>query len=118
MQGSIQISALEVQCIVGCLPHERETPQKLVLHLDAHYDFLKVAQSDDLQDAVNYTALATLLEEFIIQERFHMLEALVVRACQYLLAQNPVLNTITLRAEKPAAWGKAHFCGASFTATR
>ena len=118
MQGSIQICALEVQCIIGCLPHERQTPQKLVLHLDAHYDFYQVAKTDDLQDAVNYTALATSLEAFIIKERFRMLEALVARACQHLLVQNPALQSITLRAEKPAAWGKALFCGASFTASR
>ena len=54
MLAEIIIDELAVETIIGCLPHERITKQPLTISLSIQYDISHVAQTDNIEDAMNY----------------------------------------------------------------
>lgn len=94
---------LRVHCIVGVLPHERETPQDLFIDLDAATDIEDAAGTDDVRHAVDYSALAEAVARIATEGRFLLLERLVVVAADAVLARWPAVSAVTIECRKPAA---------------
>ncbi len=85
MIGRITINGLQVDCIVGCLPAERTTPQRLRLDLWVDVETDPAADSDTISDALDYTAVAEQAT-FILQEaRFQLLESAARMLLRHLL---------------------------------
>ena len=57
----IQIKELEVFANHGVLKQENELGQKFVVSVDLTVDTSKAAESDDIEDAVNYVEVAELI---------------------------------------------------------
>ena len=54
----LMLKGIEVNCIIGDLPHERMREQTLRVDAELELDLAKAAASDDLADSVDYAALA------------------------------------------------------------
>jgi len=103
MIGTTGLHNLRVDCIIGVHPHERETPQSIFVDLELDYDFAPAVLSDAIGDAVDYTALATLITTLCQTRRFQLLEALVEAAADAVLAHDPRITQVRLEIRKPAA---------------
>lgn len=99
----IILRGLPVGCVIGTLPAERTAPQTLFFDLELCGDFSRAGHSDDLNDAVDYTAVERCVKDYAAGTSFHLLERLAYACGKKLLGQFPLLNRITLRIRKPDA---------------
>jgi dihydroneopterin aldolase len=73
----ISIVDLEVQYCIGVSDQERAQPQRLLLTIEMSMDFTAAAQSDRVEQTINYQAVADELVEFGQGRSWHLLEKLV-----------------------------------------
>ena len=99
----IILRGLPVRCIVGTLPEERVSPQPLFFDLELCGDFSRAGETDDLADAVDYTAVERVVRDFASGSSFFLLERLAYACARDLLAKFPPLDRITLGIRKPSA---------------
>ena len=103
MQAHIIIEKLSVDCIIGCLSHERTTPQLISIDVKLCVDVKRSVETDDVSDAVNYVDVANLLTKTAIDSKCHLLERLAWNCCDALFGTFVGLKTIELQVSKPAA---------------
>lgn len=72
----IKIKRLEVFAKHGVLTEENVLGQKFLISATLYCDTKKAGKSDQLEDSVNYAAVAKLIEEETKQETFCLLERL------------------------------------------
>ena len=99
----IILKGLPVGCVIGTLPAERTAPQTLFFDMLLCGDFSCAGRTDDLNDAVDYTAVERCVREYAAGTSFHLLERLAYACGQRLLDEFPLLNQVTLRIRKPDA---------------
>ena len=99
----IILRGLPVSCVIGTFPEERTSPQTLFFDLDLYGDFSRAGATDDLADAVDYTAVERVVRDFASGSSFFLLERLAYACAQDLLAHFPLLKRITLGIRKPSA---------------
>lgn len=99
----IILKGLPVGCVIGTLPAERTAPQTLFFDLELCGDFSRAGHTDDLNDAVDYTAVERCVKDFASQTSFFLLERLAYACGEKLLAEFPLLNRVALRIRKPDA---------------
>ena len=99
----IILKGLPVGCVIGTLPAERTAPQTLFFDLELCGDFSRAGQTDDLNDAVDYTAVERCVKDYAAETSFYLLERLAYACGEKLLTQFPLLDRITLRIRKPDA---------------
>lgn len=85
MSDQIHISALRAVTIVGALPHEREIPQPLQIDLVLDVDLAEAGASDELNDTVNYGAVADDVIAAVEESKDVLLERLAARVADIVL---------------------------------
>ena len=98
----IFIQDLEVETVVGVFDWEREIRQKVVLNLEMSADIARAAQTDAIDDTLNYKAVAKRLAAFIGDSEFCLVETLAERCAEIVLTEFNVA-WLTLRLDKPGA---------------
>lgn len=98
----IRICDLRLPVIIGTLEHERKFPQNVTVNVELAYDIRKAGQSDNLFDAVDYSAVERRIIEFVSQSSFHLLEALAEGIASLCLEFGPI-EQVRVTIEKPAA---------------
>jgi dihydroneopterin aldolase len=88
---------------------EREIEQTLVISVDMVADVQKAAASDNLANALDYSAVASTITAIVRDGKFHLIETAAERIAERLLADFPVTR-LRLELRKPIA-------NASYTAT-
>ena len=98
----IFIQDLEVETVVGVFDWEREIRQKVVLNLEMSADIARAAQTDSIDDTLNYKAVAKRLAAFVGDAEFFLVETLAERCAEIVLNEFSVA-WLTLRVDKPGA---------------
>lgn len=114
---TIHIDGLRVECIVGVRPHEREHEQPLVLDIAFPADFGPAAESGDLAQTVDYSALARDVRAYLREGRFELLETLARYLGQHL-CEAFGLARVSLRVRKPRAVNDSEGPAVSLTVVR
>lgn len=99
---TIFIRDLEISTIIGTLPEERHTPQRVILNIEIFTDMERAAISDDLRDAVDYSRAELLVKETAEASSFYLLEALGGKLCS-VLKTLPGVQKVRITMDKPAA---------------
>ena len=99
----IILRGLPVDCVIGTLPSERVSPQRLYFDLTLSGDFSRAGATDDLNDAVDYTAVERVVREYAAGTGFRLLERLASAGADRLLESFPLLSSVTLKIRKPGA---------------
>ena len=103
MTDYVSIRDLAVSAVIGVHPWEREIDQTLVVSVDmvpATADVAKAAASDDLADALDYSAVADAISAVLREGRFRLIETAAERVAVRLLADFP-LTWLRLELRKP-----------------
>ncbi len=116
-EETVRIENLEVRCIIGVRPHERETEQPLVISLAFPRDFAAAAASESLEDTVDYSAMARAAGAFVREGRFRLLETLARRLGAHL-CERFGLDVLHLRVRKPQAITDAEGAAVSLVVRR
>lgn len=108
MIGTILLEGLEIECIVGIYPFEREKEQVLMVDLEIDRDFAAAAASDAVEDTVDYVALAALLTELAQRRKYKLLETFAEEAAAALIkefgARRALVKIMKPGAVKAASW--------------
>lgn len=99
----IILRGLPVDCVIGTLPSERVSPQRLYFDLTLSGDFSRAGATDDLNDAVDYTAVERVVRDYAAGTKFQLLERLAYACADRLLESFPLLRSVTLKIRKPDA---------------
>lgn len=114
--GTLFIRSLPVDCIIGIHAHERASRQRLLISLTLSTDFTRAAASDDIEQALDYTALADRVESFTQQGRFKLIETLAERLAEDLF--EPHIQSLEIEVIKPAALENTREVGVRVTRNR
>ena len=112
MTDYVSIRDLSISAVIGVHDWEREIEQTLIFSVDmvpATAYVRRAAATDDLADALDYSAVASIITAVVRNGKFHLIETAAERVAERLLADFPV-SWLRLEVRKPIA-------NASYTAT-
>ncbi|MDH5571871.1 MAG: dihydroneopterin aldolase [Gammaproteobacteria bacterium] len=98
----IYLKDLKIETIIGIYDWERETKQTVSLDLDMAYDIRKAAASDDIEDTLNYKAVAKRLISFVEESQFLLVETMAENITDIILHEFNV-PWVRLRVNKQGA---------------
>jgi FolB domain-containing protein len=113
----ILISDLLVRCIIGVNEDERREKQDVVINLAISADLGKAGKSDRFEDAVDYRGIKKRIMAMAENSRFYLVEALA-EAVASLCLENPAVEQVQVRVEKPLALRFARSVGVEITRDR
>jgi len=96
----VSIRDLSVPAVIGVHDWEREVEQILLISVDMAADVRKAAVSDNLADALDYSAVASTITAVVREGRFRLIETAAERVAERLLADFPV-TWLRLHVRKP-----------------
>ena len=102
MSDLISIESLRINCIIGCLPEERKTPQDILVSVSLETDTSPAADADDLGLTIDYHALAQRLTRFAQSHPFRLIETMAERMAEICLTTTRA-TAVTVRIEKTGA---------------
>ena len=107
MTDYVSVRDLSVAAVIGVHAWEREIEQTLVVSVDMvpeTADVRKAAASDDLADALDYSAVAETIAAVLREGKFRLIETAAERVAERLLADFR-LTWLRLELRKPIAAG-------------
>jgi dihydroneopterin aldolase len=104
------IEQLTVITTIGVYDWEQEIKQKLVLDIEMAHDNRLAGQSDDVQDALDYSKVSQAVIDHIEQGRFLLVERVAEEVAEIIMTQFSV-PWVKIRLEKPGAVAHAKSVG-------
>ena len=96
------IRELEIETVIGIYDWERKIKQVISIDLDMVTDIKKSALSDEIEDTLNYKAVAKRLITFVEESRFQLVETLAEKICEIVMKEFDV-PWVRLTLHKPGA---------------
>jgi len=100
----VSVRDLRVSAVIGVRDWEREVTQTLTFNVEMSADVRQAAATDDLADALDYSAVARTISSVVSEGRFRLIETAAERVAERLLADHPVA-WLRLEVLKPIAEG-------------
>ena len=75
----IFLRELQIETVIGIYDWERETKQIVVLDLEMATDIRRAAQTDDIQNALDYKSVSKRIIAFVEESEFFLVETLAER---------------------------------------
>ena len=98
----VYIRELEVKTIIGIYDWEREQKQIVSINLELASDIWKAAESDSIEHALDYKAVAKRLIDFVENSKFFLVETLAEKITEIVLNEFSV-SWVRLQLGKPGA---------------
>lgn len=108
---AIIIEGLKVDTVIGCFNWERQIIQPLMLDLTIHNDLNQAAQSDELDDTLNYAQICELAAQVIQQAKPKLIEHAAQLVLEKLFLVFPSIESIIITIRKPAIIAQANALG-------
>lgn len=83
----IFLKDLKAECVIGVWDWERQLRQRITIDLEMGTDIKRAAASDDLEDTLNYKAVAKRVIGFVEGSEFKLIETLAERIAALLLEE-------------------------------
>ena len=108
---AIIIEGLKVDTVIGCFNWERQIIQPLMLDITIHNDLNQAAQSDELDDTLNYAQICELAAQVIQQAKPKLIEHAAQLVLEKLFLVFPSIESIIITIRKPAIIAQANAVG-------
>ncbi|WP_295698746.1 dihydroneopterin aldolase [uncultured Helicobacter sp.] len=92
---TLYIENLTCEAIIGVLPFERYTPQKLIIEADITYMY------SPAQAFLDYAHICESIQQYLQNGTYELLESALIDITQKLKTQFPAICTLTLCIKKP-----------------
>jgi len=96
------IKDLLVRGIIGIREWEREKEQDILINVTIYTDTIRAAETDDINDCVDYSALAKKVQTHAETAQRLTVEALANDLARICLEEN-LVKKVVVRVEKPGA---------------
>jgi dihydroneopterin aldolase len=84
-QDIVFIEDLRIDTIIGIYDWEREVKQTIALDIEMAADNTRPASTEDIEDAVNYKAVAKRLIAYTEESQFQLVETLAERLVEIII---------------------------------
>lgn len=111
------IKNLRARGIIGVNNWERKRPQEILINITVFTDTHRAAESDDINDCVNYSTLSKKIMAHAESEGRQTVEALAGDLAKLCLEEKGV-QKVTVRVEKPGAVRFAESVGVEIERSR
>jgi len=91
---TIHIEDLTFNVIIGLLDFERDKLQRVIINLEANYDY-----SDD--KFIDYADMVLLIQNKLKKERYKLLENALLGLKEVLYSTYPQLSSLSIKITKP-----------------
>jgi dihydroneopterin aldolase len=118
MSDKVFVSGLELYCIIGIKPWEREVLQKVRIDLEMEADCRPAGRSDTVTDALDYRAVAKRVQSLVEGSSYQLVEALAENIAAVVLEEFPAAASVKVRVAKPGAVRWAESVGVEIHRTR
>ena len=81
----IYLSDLRIDTVIGIYDWERRIKQTVVFDLEMGADIRKAAASDDIDDTLNYKAVAKRIIGFVEKSEYQLVETLAEKVAEIIL---------------------------------
>ncbi len=102
MSDRIFLRDLRTETIIGIYDWERRVRQTISFDLEFPGDVRRAAESDRIEDTLNYKAVAKKVLAFVEATHSHLVETLAERVAEMILKEFPVA-WVKLTLNKPGA---------------
>jgi len=84
----------------GVSNEEQYVGGKFEADIDIYTDFSNAADADDLNKTVDYYKVYSFLNQFTVNQKYYLIEALAVEIAEELLKQFERINKVAVRVRK------------------
>ncbi len=113
----IIVRDLLLRGIIGINPDERVKKQDILINLVIDADIRKAAQSDNIEDAVDYKSITKKIIQHVEDSSDYLVEKLVTDIARIIIIDFGV-SKVQVRVEKPGALRFAESVGIEIVRTR
>jgi dihydroneopterin aldolase len=99
---AIFLSDLRVETVIGIWDWERKIRQTVSLDLEMGADIRRAAESDSIDDTLNYKKVAKRIQQFVSDSEFQLVETLAEKVAGIILDEFDV-PWVNVRINKPGA---------------
>ncbi len=78
---------LRIDTIIGIYDWERRMKQTIILDLEMGTDIRKAANSDNIEDTLNYKAVAKRLMSYVGESEFELVETLAEKIAEIIMTE-------------------------------
>lgn len=96
------IQDLRIETVIGIFDWEREIKQTVSLDVEMSFDIRRAAQTDAIEDTLDYKAVAKRLIKTVEGSEFQLVESLAECCATLILEEFPV-DWLRLKLSKPGA---------------
>lgn len=107
----IFIQGLRVQTIVGIYEWEKQFKQPLIFDLELATNLKSAAESDKIEDTVDYKQISDEIIEMVEGNQFELLETIGESICAHILKKHATVLKVQLKIHKPNAVPQAETVG-------
>ena len=83
----IYLRDLRIDAVIGIYDWERRMKQTIILDLEMAADISQAANSDNIEDTLNYKSVAKRIIRFVEQSEFELVETLAERITEIILTE-------------------------------
>jgi len=102
LTDTIFVGDLRVETVIGIWDWERRIRQTVSIDLELAADIRQAAATDNIDDALNYKAVAKRVQQFVGESNFQLVESLAEKIATLILEEFPV-PSVQVRVNKPGA---------------
>ncbi len=113
----IHIRKLQVRCILGIYPEERNAKQDVVISITLYADLSAACQSDQIEDTVDYKTIKKNVLHMVEGSQFLLIERLAEQIAALCL-EAPRVERVDVCVDKPGALRFARSVAVEITRSR
>ncbi|MBU0678902.1 MAG: dihydroneopterin aldolase [Verrucomicrobia bacterium] len=100
--NKIHIRDLALRCIIGIYPDERREKQDVIINVTMEADFSKAADTDAIEDTVDYKSIKKKIIALVEKSAFNLIETLAYKVAGICM-EDPQVQRATVTVDKPGA---------------
>ena len=99
---TVFVHELKVETIIGIWGWERKIRQTVSIDLEMGADIRRAAETDSIDDTLNYKAISKRVQQFVADSEFQLVETMADKIAELVLQEFNV-PWIQVRVSKPGA---------------
>ncbi len=98
----IFLSEIKIETTVGIWEWEKRIKQTVVIDIEMSADIKKAASTDDINDTLNYKAVAKSVRKLVEESQFQLVETMAEKISELILTEHDV-HWVKVKVNKPGA---------------
>jgi len=98
----IRITDLSLRTIIGLYDWERTLKQDVIINVEIHFDATKAAQSDKVEDTIDYKTINKAIIKHVEESQYFLIEKMA-GAILKIVMDTPKVEAAKVRVDKPGA---------------